>query len=169
MKPAPNIDAESSAHGAHFDLIRLITPERLKSIREHAMSEYPAECCGMIQASGRVRRCKNAQDQLHQLDPIGFPRTSQTAYCFDAEDQLFLARSHETNDPVRILYHSHPDAPPEFSEADRRGATVNRSPLYPGLGYLVVECRRNIAGSARLYIYVDGGFQCAQTWEETSS
>ena len=151
MNNTRSSDAEPSPGVNPLDLIRLITPDRLEEIYRHSLAAYPRECCGMILASGTVRRCENAQDKLHQLDPNEFPRTSLNAYCFDVEDQLFLCRSIESDDPVRIVYHSHPDGPPEFSETDRICATMDGAALYPGLGFLVVQCSKTQAGPARLF------------------
>lgn len=153
MNETRNTDALPSPNIAPVDLIRLITPDRLDVIYRHALDTYPRECCGMILASGIVRRCENAQDKLHRLDPNDFPRTSLNAYCFDVEDQLFLCRSFESNDPVRIVYHSHPDAPPEFSDTDRKGASMDGAALYPGLGFLIVQCSKTRAGPARLFTH----------------
>jgi proteasome lid subunit RPN8/RPN11 len=141
------------------ECIRLLTPERLELIFRHALSTYPRECCGMLLVSGIVRCCENAQDKLHDLDPREFPRTSTNSYCFDAEDQLFLARSFEGDDPVRIVYHSHPDSEPDFSDTDRRGAIVEGQPIYPGLTYLIVRSGEDRIGPARLFGFSSDGFQ----------
>jgi adenylyltransferase/sulfurtransferase len=113
----------------------------------------------MVLASGVVRCCKNAQDELHDIDPKEFPRTSTNSYCFDAEDQLFLARSFEGHDPVRIVYHSHPDSEPDFSDTDRRGAIFEGHPFYPDLSYLIVRSGEDCIGPARLFSFSSDGFQ----------
>ena len=141
------------------ELIRLLSRERLELIFRHARATYPRECCGMVLASGIVRPCENAQDKLQRLDPRGFPRTSANAYCFDAEDQLFLAQSFEGRDPVRIVYHSHPDATPDFSETDRRGAMVGDQAIYSELAYLILRSSANRVGPAKLYTFANGEFQ----------
>lgn len=120
----------------------------------------------MVLASGVVRTCENAQDKLHSIDPESFPRTSANAYCFDVDDQLFLARSLESDDPVRIVYHSHPDTAPDFSETDRRGATFEGQALYPEMGYFVVQSGPERSGPSSLYIYYGHGFQQAASWAE---
>ncbi len=118
----------------------------------------------MVLASGAVRVCDNAQDKLHLLDPVGCPRTSKNAYCFDVDDQLFLARSFENGEPVRIVYHSHPDAPPVFSETDRRGAKFDTMEIYPGLAFLVVSSSATGAGPAKLFGYSDGDYVEIISW-----
>ncbi len=118
----------------------------------------------MVLASGIVRPCDNAQDKLHQLDPQSFPRTSTNAFCFDVEDQLFLARSFEGDDPARIVYHSHPNAAPDFSETDRRGTICDGEAIYPEVGYLIVQSRIDCIGPAKLYIYTQGEYQEVANW-----
>lgn len=118
----------------------------------------------MVLASGAVRRCDNAQDKLHLLDPVGYPQTSAHAYCFDADDQLFLAQSFEGGDRVRIVYHSHPDAPPELSETDRRGARFNSTEIYPGLAFLVVRSSAKGVGPAKLFTYSNDDYVEIAAW-----
>jgi proteasome lid subunit RPN8/RPN11 len=137
----------------------ILTPGALRKVYRHAREAYPSECCGMILASGTVRRCHNAQDEYHAADPDSFPQTARNGYCFSVDDQLFLARSQEGADPVRIVYHSHPDVGAYFSRADRDAAMCGDGPAYPGLLYLVIDCRRNKIGGAALYGFRDGAYR----------
>jgi len=113
----------------------------------------------MILASGRVRPCRNAQDELHAADPSCHPLTNRTGYTFDAADQIFLAESMETCDPVRIVYHSHPNESAAFSELDHAAATFEAGPLHEGLMYLVVACPNGKAKRACLYEYHQGRYR----------
>jgi adenylyltransferase/sulfurtransferase len=134
----------------------LLTEQVLRRIFEHARRDYPLECCGMVLADGAVRECRNAQDEFHAADPEAFPRTAANGYCFDFTDQLFLARSQEGAAPVRIVYHSHPDASPAFSSADKSAAMSGEFPIYPGLAYLIVSCAAGLPGVAVLYEFAGG-------------
>ncbi|HKQ47053.1 MAG TPA: Mov34/MPN/PAD-1 family protein [Phycisphaerae bacterium] len=164
MNRNANIITTPSIARAGDDLVQLITPERLEAIYRQAEATYPRECCGMILASGALRPCENAQDKLHRLDPNEFPRTALNGYCFEVEDQLFLCRSLESKDPVRIVYHSHPNAPPDFSETDRRGAEHGGGATYPELGFLVVQIGSDHVRAARCYAFIEGCFRERASW-----
>lgn len=101
----------------------------------HAVEAYPRECCGMIMDSGRVRRCANAIDRLHASDPESFPRSSANGYAFDFDDLRFLVESLVSADPVRIIYHSHPNHDAAFSAADREAAMPDGIAIYPDLAH----------------------------------
>jgi proteasome lid subunit RPN8/RPN11 len=99
------------------------------------------------------------QDRLHRMDQRLYPRTSRTAFALDFESTRFLIDSLSSDDPVRVIYHSHPDVGAYFSEEDRRFASRDREPTFPGVDYLVVDVRcRRVAG-ASLFRLVDGTFR----------
>ena len=130
-----------------------------RAICGQAEATYPDECCGVVfarvDAPGkltRVRPCRNAQDELHALDPEVFPRTARDAYFVDPGDLLAIAReTRERNEVVRVIYHSHPDADAYFSEEDQRRAISNGEPVFPEVQYLVVSVRRGTFDRARLF------------------
>ena len=134
------------------------------SITDHAEQAYPEECCGVIfsrpdQSDSliRVRRCTNAQDTFHAMDPAGFPRTNRNAYFVDPKDLLDIERECLTrNEQVRLIYHSHPDAGAYFSDEDQHQAIVNDQPLHPGVGYLVVSVKDGHAGEMKLFEWAEG-------------
>lgn len=101
----------------------------LAEICHHAAAVYPRECCGMIHQSGRVRRCQNIAPRPHRYETA-------------ADDVLALFESQSSPDPIRILYHSHPDAPATWSAADALGAKAIGEPLTKKLTWLIIECRR---------------------------
>jgi len=143
------------------EILRLLDDDARRTIYDHTEQDYPDECCGMVLDSG-VRPCRNAQNDFHRDDPQQFPRTAANAWCFAVEDQFFLARSFDTGDPVRVIYHSHCDAPPNFSAIDHRGATFDDRPIYPDLACLVIACRRGVVTGACLYTWRDGVYHpCA--------
>lgn len=108
--------------------------------------------------------CANAQDQLHRDDPEAFPRSGENGYCLDFEDQIFLAKSFETDDSVRIVYHSHPNGSTGFSAADRAGAMSDGKPLYESLSYLVIGCTAVGATGAALYSFDDDEYRKVWEW-----
>ena len=123
----------------------------------HAVRCYPEECCGLV-THDRVRPSENHQDALHAADPAAFPRTARNGFHLAPEDQLFLARSFDTDDPVRVIYHSHVDAEAYFSEADREGATFGGDPLYAEVVHLVVAVNEREVTDARAFAFREDGF-----------
>ena len=131
---------------------KLLQDELLRrTVFEHAAEDYPRECCGMILASGELRRCVNAIDRFHASDRESFPRTSANGYAFDFDDLRFLVDSLTSANPVRIIYHSHPDHDAAFSAADREAAMPDGIPLYPELAHLVVAVDCEGVREAKLY------------------
>lgn len=81
-------------------------PATMNAIYEHALAEYPRECCGLVIRIGRKEeyvRCRNiAADPLQNfvIDPKDFKNAS-------------------VRGSVSAVVHSHPDASPQPSSADR--------------------------------------------------
>jgi len=142
----------------HRNVCSMLNNRALLEVYAHARCCYPEECCGMILDSA-VRPCRNVQNELHRRNPIAFPRTASEAYCFDAEDQLWLLESADSSTPVRAIYHSHPDSGAGFSETDRALALHDGRPILPRLLHLIVDCRPDHVVGARLYAFVDGDFR----------
>lgn len=122
----------------------LLTTGELEVIQQHARSDYPAECCGVVlvrSGTGEERRvlaCRNIQDELHARDPERFPSTARSAYYIAHEELLEIGRREAAGFEVRVIYHSHVDAGAYFSETDRRNAMVDGVPAYPTATYVVV-------------------------------
>ncbi len=143
---------------ARQDAIALLSQDLLAEVYRHARIAWPRECCGLILSSG-VRRARNVQDDLHRIDPVAFPRTSEEAFCLDVRDQLILDASAYSPDEACVLYHSHPRGGACFSRADRAGALRDDRPVYPRLLHLVVDCRLRVVRGANLYAFADGRFR----------
>src|SRR5262245_45297093 len=98
----------------------------LTEIYAHARGTYPEECCGFLigprdsATIDEVRRCVNEQNRYHTLDPERFPRTAREAYYLGGKDLRFLLESGNSQRPVKIIYHSHPDVGAYFSAEDTR-------------------------------------------------
>jgi drug/metabolite transporter (DMT)-like permease/proteasome lid subunit RPN8/RPN11 len=123
--------------------------EALAEIYRHARETYPAEACGFIRASG-VQRCVNVIDELARDRPADFTRSARTGYALGMADLRKLADSFDGDDPVRIIYHSHPDVGAYFSDEDHRHAVIEGQPMYP-VRHLVVDTTRDGARGARLF------------------
>jgi adenylyltransferase/sulfurtransferase len=105
----------------------------LATIRAHAAETWPDECCGLVFADGTVRRCAN----VHPA-----PRT---AFRLAPADTLLLARSMDSANPARVLYHSHVHDGARLSAADRSCAA-----LHPRLAMVVVAGRHVAPRAFRL-------------------
>jgi len=137
-------------------------PEKLlNEITAQASREYPHECCGMILGPAdapdsltRLRPCRNAQDQFHNMDPVRFPRTARTAYFIDPNEHLAIEKELRTqNEAIRVIYHSHTDFDAYFSEEDHRMALAEGEPIYPGVGYLVTSVRKGKVDHHKLFFW----------------
>jgi proteasome lid subunit RPN8/RPN11 len=129
----------------------------LDEIYDHAERAYPEECCGLILRSLQVRRCANAQDELHERDPDRYPRTNRTGYALGVADLLFLQRSFDGDDPVIAVYHSHPDVGAYFSAEDRAWAMPDGQPLYP-VEHVVIDVRAGRAIGCVSFGFQHGDF-----------
>jgi proteasome lid subunit RPN8/RPN11 len=112
------------------ELDQYITVEGIREIYRLAIEQHPQECCGLILQQG-IRPCQNIQNQLHQSDPVNYPRNAATAFTFSATDALFLSRNINSDNPVKIIYHSHPDVGAYFSHTDKTNALYEGQPIYP--------------------------------------
>ena len=87
----------------------------MDEIEQHAIEDYPSESCGFVFGPASqpalldaLRREENEADKYHELDPITFPRTSNTYFKIN---ELRAARTFEQGQnegrPVKVIYHSH--------------------------------------------------------------
>ena len=134
----------------------------LKQISDHAKSDFPEECCGIILSDGEqdfLRQCTNVQNQLHLEDPSAYPRDARTAYQIDPKELLEICKESEAkNRPIKAFYHSHPNHHAYFSEKDKADATVWDEPLYPDASYIVIpvcgdDSEVQILESMRVYTW----------------
>jgi proteasome lid subunit RPN8/RPN11 len=138
--------------------------ETLVEVFAHCARSYPEEACGLVRASGRVRCCRNIQDELHAGDPGAFPRQARNGYAFSFPDAVFLDASLTSDDPVSIVFHSHPDVGAYLSDEDVRAALVDGRPSLP-VRQLVVSVCGGVVGEARLFAFVDGAFAEVGTFD----
>ena len=131
----------------------IIPREFLVDIYQHAREEYPYECCGWLAGDDSeyvsiVRPCVNMQAQgNHPTDPA---RTAETAYVFGPDDLMKLNRSFDSDQPARIIYHSHPNGRAYLSDIDRRVAISpwGDGPAYPVRQLVVGIDERRVVESA---------------------
>jgi proteasome lid subunit RPN8/RPN11 len=125
------------------------------AITDHAATEYPSECCGIITGTDLaqcVHPCRNRQDELHAKDPGNHPRTSREAYDIDrAEMERIFAEAASRKERVLAFYHSHIDCGAYFSDMDREVLTVFGEPEFPEAVHIVVSVRDRRVSEIRGY------------------
>jgi adenylyltransferase/sulfurtransferase len=127
----------------------ILSPDEIEAIRRQAETEYPNECCGVVMVAGSERRLlafRNAQDEMHRMDPGRFPRTGANAYYVGKEDHDRMDALARTGYELAVIYHSHPDVGAYFSPTDRHQAAPPPlgEPIWTGATYVVfaVNARR---------------------------
>ena len=106
----------------------------LEAVYAHARAAFPDECCGYLvgAAPGAVDTivaCRNAQaDGEHPLTP---ERGADTGFVIAGAELLRFARSFDTAQPARIVYHSHTNGRAYFSTTDQQMAATPAGPAYP--------------------------------------
>ena len=122
----------------------------LEAMYRHARSEFPKECCGYLKGDGEqveVVMCKNRQDELHALDSHANPRTSANGYNIGGRELLNMVRSFDSDQPVTIIYHSHPRVGAYFSKEDENAALAAGYPV----DYLVIDVQEHEIGGSVLF------------------
>ena len=121
----------------------MLTPSSIGAISRQAITEYPAECCGIVTGSAsaqRVHPCRNRQDELHAKDPENHPRTSREAYDIDRNEmERIFADAAAKGEQVICFYHSHIDCGAYFSNMDKEVLTVFGEPEHPDAVHVVVS------------------------------
>lgn len=128
----------------------VFTKRMLSAIYQHASRCYPKECCGFVLSDASVREGTNIQDQLHATDPQRYRRTAANGYTFSVADTVFLNSSFRSQNPVSVIYHSHPDVGAYFSREDIEKALYAGGPIFP-VDYLVVDVTPDSVRGAKLF------------------
>ena len=115
----------------------------IDKIYDHALEEYPEECCGIITGTNdnqTVHICNNIQNRMHAEDPARFPRDARTAYFIDrTEFDSIISSSLKKGEHVLAMYHSHPEHEAFFSEEDVAAQTVFGEPEFADALQVVIS------------------------------
>ncbi len=115
----------------------------IRKICEHALKEYPDECCGIITGDGNnqtVHLCRNIQNRLHAEDPLRYPADARTAYVIErSEFDRIISSAKEKGEGIIAFYHSHPEHEAYFSEEDFAAQTVFGEPEFPDALHVVIS------------------------------
>jgi proteasome lid subunit RPN8/RPN11 len=112
-------------------------------MHDHALQEYPYECCGIItvvEDRQAVYPCTNIQNRLHAEDPSRYPRDGRIAYTIDREEfDRIITESRQRGETVLAFYHSHPDHEAFFSQEDHAAQTALGEPEFPDALQVVIS------------------------------
>jgi len=129
----------------------------LSGIAAHARSTYPAECCGLVLADreGRLRFLPIENVAGSPVAKGTSRRTLHDGYVMNPKALLAaLAEVEQGGGHLAAIVHSHPDVGAYFSREDREMALGGGTePLWPGVQYLVVSCKKVGVDAARLYTW----------------
>jgi proteasome lid subunit RPN8/RPN11 len=131
----------------------------MPAIAAHARSTYPAECCGLVLTHpAGAPRFVSIPNVAGTRQAAGTSRrTGRDGYVM--EPRALLAALEETErsgGALAVIVHSHPDVGAYFSKEDREMALGGGTePLWPGVQYLVISCRRDGVDAATLYTWDD--------------
>jgi proteasome lid subunit RPN8/RPN11 len=135
----------------------MIPDDVLHKVARHAISTYPAECCGLLlaDASGALRFQPIANVAGTPQGAANSARTQRDGYVMDPKALLAtLEATERAGGHLWGIVHSHPDVGAYFSSEDRNMALGGgEEPLWPGVRYLVVSVRAGRADGARLYTW----------------
>jgi len=93
---------------------------------EQAISQPTLEICGLI--GGQAKQAST----VYSVENIA--EDPKHRFLMDPEQQIAAMRTmRETDESLWGIYHSHPDSPPEPSEADKEMAA------YPGVYYFIIS------------------------------
>jgi proteasome lid subunit RPN8/RPN11 len=140
-----------------------IAKEVMDEIEQHALECYPSESCGFVFGPAAepslldaLQREENEADKYHALDPVTFPRTSNTYFKIN---ELRAARTFEQGQaegrPVKVIYHSHCDAGAYFSEEDAATFANDGQLMWP-CAYIVVSVMQGKVAERRLWVHEPG-------------
>lgn len=140
----------------------------MDEIEAHALEGYPSESCGFVFGPAEdpalldgIQREENEADKYHKLDPVTFPRTSNTYFKIN---ELRAARTFENAQadgrPVKVIYHSHCDAGAYFSDEDAATFAIEGQLMWP-CAYIVVSVMDGKIAERRLWVHTPGtnGFE----------
>jgi len=129
----------------------------MPAVAAHARSTYPAECCGIVitNVAGAPRFVPIPNVAGTEAGIGNSSRTRRDGYVMEPRSLLAALEDAESNGgALAVIVHSHPDVGAYFSKEDREMALGGGDePLWPGVQYLVISCRRAGVDAARLFTW----------------
>lgn len=123
-------------------MILKIQGDLLKKVEEHAIREYPYECCGLL--LGRMSKGKAEILQVLEARNI-YPGDKRSGYLIDPMEYYGAELKAEAEDvEVLGIYHSHPDKPAKPSKKDE-------SEAYQCYLYLIVSVYNRVVRDVKVW------------------
>lgn len=143
----------------------------LADLHAHAVECFPSESCGFVYGPASEprkldasERQQNEADKYHKLDPVTFPRTSETYFKID---ELRAVRAFEQGEamgrPLKVIYHSHCNAGAYFSAEDAATFAADNRLMWD-CAFIVVSVMQGKVADTKLWVHVPGtnGFRESQ-------
>jgi len=157
----------------------------LEELERLAVLGYTAEqeVCGLLAGPAaepllcdRIIPIENLAQQLHERDPLAYPRSARTFFAFhERKLEAALREGRAKGAPVKVLYHSHLDVGAFLSGMDQamlsRGvppafvdgpASLGSGPPWP-LAFLVTSVRKGPASPMvddhKLFVWAQRSFE----------
>ena len=137
-----------------------IAKKTLDEINDHAIREYPKECCGWIiqnaDKSLYYEAAENLQDKYHKLDPETYPRSAEIAFLMDTlKLNRAMEKAHTEGGQLFSIVHSHIDCDAYFSKEDEEQMSNQdqSGPVFPAMCYLVVSIRQKKPAGNAVFVY----------------
>lgn len=141
-----------------------LTQQALDIVEAAAVAAYGRneEACGFIQGPAaeallcdQATELENLANKYHKVDPEGHPRTGREYFKVNGmKFEKAIAEGTNTDQPVKVFFHSHLDCGAYFSEEDAASMTGggSGSPAYQ-LTYLVTAVDKGNVTAHRLFIW----------------
>jgi proteasome lid subunit RPN8/RPN11 len=144
-------------------LARLVLPASLwDELTEHALSERPEECCGLIlgdvfERYRRSLRCRNEMTELNRQDPGRYPRDGRAAFHMNPIDYMKAEEEvRASGEWITAIYHSHVEFGLYLSKLDLDFAISEACP-FPEADQLVLSVREGqVEGMGMFQRDIDG-------------
>jgi drug/metabolite transporter (DMT)-like permease/proteasome lid subunit RPN8/RPN11 len=146
---------------------RAVPGHLLAQVAVEAVRAFPRECCGFV-LDDRIRPAENVADRTRASDGSAWHRTAATGYVLSPADIRYLDDSLDGADPVRTLYHSHPNGRAYFSAEDLAHALVDGAPVFPAVRHLVLGVTADGVQEARLFDLGGGSAEEVQHWDRAA-
>ncbi|HXH13418.1 MAG TPA: Mov34/MPN/PAD-1 family protein [Alphaproteobacteria bacterium] len=122
-----------------------ILESELVAMAQEAAAAYPEECCGFVLERNGEREIvpvTNIQTDLHRVNPVVFREDGCRAYTMAPDEVQRVVERCSEGWRVAIVYHSHVEHPPSFSQQDAEKAVVvnghSTRPIFPGADWVVI-------------------------------
>ncbi len=137
----------------------MISTQLVQQVYRHAEAASPVECCGYLDDRA-CYPCRNVWIPTPEAAPTAKAyemAVAETVRLFECVDRCGADRV--------VIYHSHIDAPPDWSSADERLARWRGKVILPEVRRLIVGVSAGRADSAQVFAFREGVFRCVARFD----